>query len=346
MSSLRGARTLLLAALLVPGGCGGDGGDAEPTGGARHLEVSSQRGPVSMQVRAEPAAITVGQRVALTLEVTAPEGVEVRMPRLEDTLGAFLVRAARTPPDIPEGGRRRFTHTYELDTFASGAVEIPAFSVGFTDRRAEIGGTGQAVEGELATDPLTITVGSVLTGNEQPTDFHDIRNPVDVPVASPLAARWPLGLAIVVVATAIAVIAIVIARRRRAAVPAPVVPPHEWAEARLERLAAEHLIEQGRFHEFYFRLTDIVRQYIERRFAIMAPERTTDEFLSETRRSAVLTDEHKDLLGGFLRAADMVKFARHRPTVEEAEVAFAAARRFVGETVPAEPDPGEMEAAA
>ena len=125
-----------------------------------------------------------------------------------------------------------------------------------------------------------------------------------------------------------------------------IVPPHAWAEAELDRLAAEGLIEQARFHEFYFRLTDIVRQYIERRFSIMAPEQTTEEVLRQARASAVLGDEHKDLLGGFLRAADKVKFARHRPTVEEAESAFAAARRFVRETAPAEPGPDAMEAAA
>ena len=52
------------------------------------------------------------------------------------------------------------------------------------------------------------------------------------------------------------------------------------------------------------------------------------------------------MLRGFLRAADMVKFARHQPTAAEAEAAFAAARRFVAETAPAEPAPDGMEAAA
>ncbi|MHC4109166.1 MAG: hypothetical protein ACYSTY_13885, partial [Planctomycetota bacterium] len=185
-------RAFLLAALLVPAGCGRESPDAAPADDTRHVEVTAERGPVSMRVRAEPAEVTVGQRVALTLEVTAPEGVEVRMPRLDDTLGAFAVRSARTPPDIPEAQLRRFTHTYELDTFASGAVEIPALSVGFTDRRPQIDGTGQAVEGELAGEPLTVNVGSVLAGDEQPTDLRDIRSPVDVPVASPPAARWLL----------------------------------------------------------------------------------------------------------------------------------------------------------
>jgi hypothetical protein len=333
----------LLAALV---GCGQPADTAVSDGSPPRVESTTERGPVAMQVWAEPGGITVGERVKLTIEVTAPEGVEVRMPQLKETIGAFAVRAAHTPPDVPEGGRRRFAHTYELDTFATGDVEIPAVSVGFTDRRPDADETGQGVRGELAGEPLTIRVGSVLADNEQPTDFRDIKSPVDVAVGSPLAARWLLWATAIAVVAAI-VIAVVLARRRKHKAAAErIVGPHEWASAQLVALAEEQLIEQSRFHEFYFRLTDIVRQYIERRFSIMAPEQTTNEFLLQTRTSPVLTDEHRELLGGFLRAADMVKFARHLPTADEAGRAFAGARAFVDETAPTEPDGDAMEEAA
>jgi hypothetical protein len=338
----------LCAALLALGGCGQPADPDGRDGPAPRVESTTERGPVSMTVWAEPGEITVGGRVKLTIEVTAPEGVEVRMPQLEDTVGAFAVRAAHTPPDVPEGGWRRFAHTYELDTFAAGDVEIPAVSVRFTDRGPEVDETGQGLEVELAGEPLMIRVGSVLAGTEQPTDFRDIKSPVDVPVNSPLAARWTLWAGVLAVAAAITiVIAVVLARRRKHKTAAErIIPPHEWASAQLDALAREQLIEQSRFHEFYSRLTDIVRQYIERRFSIMAPEQTTDEFLVQARTSPVLSDDHQDLLGGFLRAADMVKFARHQPTADEAERAFSGARAFVDETAPAETGPDAVEEAA
>jgi len=338
---------LWAALLLALAGCGQPADTASSNGSPLRVESTTERGPVAMQVWAEPGGVTVGQRVKLTIEVTALAGVEVRMPQLKGTVGAFAVRAAHTPPDVPEGGRRRFTHTYELDTFATGDVEIPAVSIGFTDRRPEADETGQGVEGELAGEPLTIRVSSVLAGNEQPADFRDIKSPVDVPVDSPLAARWLLWTTVIAAAAAAIVIVVLLARRRKHKAAAErIVPPHEWASAQLVALAEEQLIEQSRFHEFYFRLTDIVRQYIERRFSIMAPEQTTNEFLLQTRTSPVLTDEHRELLGGFLRAADMVKFARHQPTADEAERAFAGARTFVDETAPPEPDSEAMGEAA
>jgi hypothetical protein len=75
-----------------------------------------------------------------------------------------------------------------------------------------------------------------------------------------------------------------------------------------------------------------VRQYIERRFSLMAPERTTDEFLAEVRNDPSLSGPHKELLSSFLQAADMVKFARYEPEQREIDQALSAARDFIEQT--------------
>ena len=108
---------------------------------------------------------------------------------------------------------------------------------------------------------------------------------------------------------------------------------------------AEGLIEAGEFHPFYVRLSDIVRRYVEERFGLMAPQRSTPEFLREARGSSALSDDHQDLLARFLRAADMVKFALHVPAAADAEGALTAARGFVEDTMPSEPG-APVEAAA
>ncbi len=97
--------------------------------------------------------------------------------------------------------------------------------------------------------------------------------------------------------------------------------PLEVALAALERLRQDN----PPVEEFYTRLSDIVRHYIEDRFGLRAPERTTEEFLAE----ATLPAEHMALLGAFLQEADLVKFARHRPGRQDMERAFAAAETFI-----------------
>ena len=84
--------------------------------------------------------------------------------------------------------------------------------------------------------------------------------------------------------------------------------------------------------EYYTRLSNIVRQYLENQLQLRAPERTTEEFLYELAQGNRLSDDHKNLLAAFLQEADLVKFARHRPGVEDKARAFGAAEKFVQET--------------
>ncbi len=327
--------TILGALLLGLCGCGAT--DAPEQTDASTVTSTAQRGPVSLTVTAQPQPVGVGQRLTLSVDVSAADGVRVRMPVLPDELGVFQVRRRHTPPDVPEEERRRFRHDYELDTFASGDQQLPALTVEYVDARGE----GETIEGTLTSDPLTVTVGTVLAADEVETDYRDIRPAVKSPVPGGLSRAW---LPVAALLVAAAVIAVVLRRRRRREEAGPpAIPPHEWALDQLDRLESERLVEQEAFHSFYFRLSDIVRQYIERRFGLMAPERTTEEFLRETGAGTVLSDDHKELLAGFLRAADLVKFARHVPPASDANGALAAARRFIRETQFATP---VLEAAA
>jgi len=221
-----------------------------------------------------------------------------------------------------------------VDSFAAGENELPAVTVTFVDRRPESATPAGPIEGELTSDPLSVTVRSVLSGDQDLLELRDIRTEVRDFVRGPVAGLWPAALAVLIGLT-VAVLAVIISRRRRGGDPGqPMITADEWARARLDELQRAGLVEQGRVHEFYVRLSDIVRQYLERRFDLMAPERTTEEFLREARAGSGLSLDHKDLLAGFLRAADMVKFALHEPSMNESDVALAAARRFVEETIP------------
>ncbi|MDY7110492.1 MAG: hypothetical protein SYC29_17820, partial [Planctomycetota bacterium] len=165
-------------------GCDGTGSSAgsEQTPAPDVAESSAERGPVRFTARAAPGAITVGDKLTLTLEVEAPEAVDIEMPQLAEELGPFEIRAARTPPDVPDGDLRRWTHQYTLDTFASGELEIPALEVGFVDRRPDSVQDGEPVEGTLSSEPLSITVRSVLKGDELAGDYRDIQDAVEVPI--------------------------------------------------------------------------------------------------------------------------------------------------------------------
>jgi hypothetical protein len=155
-------------------------------------------------------------------------------------------------------------------------------------------------------------------------DIHDIKGLVPVP-----HSLWWLWLLLAVIAGAAAISWVL--NRRRTEVAASVEPPpspYDVAMRALQRLRED----QPPVEQFYMRLSDIVRHYLEGRFSLRAPERTTEEFLYEVSQNGTLSTAHKELLGTFLQESDLVKFARHQPQPADQQRVFAAAERFVEET--------------
>ncbi len=114
--------------------------------------------------------------------------------------------------------------------------------------------------------------------------------------------------------------------------PAPQLPAWEVAYQQLEDLRRENLLDKGFFKEFFSRVADIARYYMERRFNIHAPHMTTEEFLYSLGVTGHLNESQNAALKDFLNSCDMVKFAKYAPTVNEALKNFDYARKLIDET--------------
>ena len=95
-------------------------------------------------------------------------------------------------------------------------------------------------------------------------------------------------------------------------------------------------METGEVERYYVLLSAVVRQYLENRFGLHAPEMTTEEFLqaaaSVQMDDSTLLKDHRTLLRDFLTESDLVKFAQYGPDEEHMNSAFGSAKRFVDET--------------
>jgi hypothetical protein len=156
-------------------------------------------------------------------------------------------------------------------------------------------------------------------------DIHGIKPPVEIP------NEW-LWLWITLAAVFLIVLTVMawlLLRRRQALVSLPPpVPPHVRAKQRLTEALA-FLSDPNRFCTM---VADTTRVYLEERFSLRAPERTTEEFLVELRTSPHLTLDQKQSLGPFLESCDLVKFARFEPTETTLRQLHDAALRLVDET--------------
>jgi hypothetical protein len=126
----------------------------------------------------------------------------------------------------------------------------------------------------------------------------------------------------------------------------PPVPPHQIALDALDALRAKGWIEALNIEPFYVELSGIVRRYLEARFGLRAPERTTEEFIRDALSSRKLSDTHRDLVAGFLEQSDLVKFARHAPGQADMRNALDSAGLLVRQTTPVHRAPHLQEESA
>ena len=143
---------------------------------------------------------------------------------------------------------------------------------------------------------------------------------------------WVVAGAVVVVIAGGITTWVVLAKRRSGIVVRIFKSAHEVAYLRLRALVAEDLVEAGQLKAFYERLSSILRHYIEDRFDIKAPERTTEEFLAELKWTNTLAAPDKEVLERFLTHCDLVKFAKHAPTTEQIQETFDLVKDFIERT--------------
>ena len=118
-------------------------------------------------------------------------------------------------------------------------------------------------------------------------------------------------------------------------------PAQEVGVEKLDKIKAGKIWQEGKVKEYQTELTDVIREYIGRRYEVKSTEKTSDETLRELKP---LMGEQKELferLRKMLSLADLVKFAKWHTTPDENESALLTAYDFVHETTAA-PTEGEQ----
>jgi hypothetical protein len=259
--------------------------------------------------------------------------MKVEFPEYSASLGDFTLKdiLIDSPRITGPGDNVRVVHqaVYLLAPYLSGTYIIPAMTVTFRDKQNDAEVT------QLVTEEIQVSVQSLLGTDTATVDIKDIKPPLSLP---PNRAQQFLLLGILLLLAILAVAGLLYWKKMtNNKVPTEVQPrPEEIALQELDRLLAENLLARGEVKLFHLRISDILRRYIENRFGLKAPERTTEEFLMELSQAKLsenaLLGSHKALLTDFLTQCDLVKFAKHEPTIAESEKTVVICREFVGKT--------------
>lgn len=287
---------------------------------------------VTLNAAIDSVTMPIGQQTLLHLTLTGPSNQAYTFPTFAgDSVVNGVEVLERKPLDTLEmdGAYIKLKADYLITSFDSGLYYIPPIKV--------LAGVDSVFSNELAIKILTYDVD---TANYQLFDIKGVQKPPFV-LADYL---WIILLVLLV-----AVLGLGgwwfykrykqrKANQHEEAVMAS-LPPHVAAIMALDKLKMEKPWMAGRNKEFFTRLSDILRQYIDRRFQVDAPEMTTSDILELFRRDKDTQSVYQNLKQ-ILQLSDLVKFAKLTPLENEHELSLMNAYLFVNQTKQEEvPDP-------
>lgn len=105
--------------------------------------------------------------------------------------------------------------------------------------------------------------------------------------------------------------------------------PQEEALQAVQELKTGNLLQQKQYEEFFTRLPNIIRVYIEKAYGLPAMEKTTEELIRDRQFNTLFSTDAQQLLKKILHQADRVKFAQHLPSTKECAKAIDNTEAFL-----------------
>ena len=296
-------------------------------------QAANAAGPVQLKASLDSAYLLMGKQTTLHIDLVQDNGTLGHFLNVGDTLTAAIDVVSVGKPDTSDigSGREEIRQQIIIQAFDSGLYTIPPFVYATA--------TDTVVSNDLPLKVVPVNVDSLTT-------IHDYAGTADGGwrlwdfVPDWLADYWWIIRIVVIVALGVALAILLRKKKVTSILPQKKpVPPYELAMQALTRLKEAKLCENGQEKEFYTRLTEILRTYLDKRFGINAMEMTSSQIMQHVERHD-LTRPSSALMKQILEMADFVKFAKVRPLPDDNVKSFNMATRFVEDTKPA-PEPAE-----
>jgi hypothetical protein len=290
------------------------------------VPVNGQLIRVQSQISAD--SLMIGEQITYTLKVDADSEIEFMPPQIQDTLSRDLEVLSMLSSDTTISKDRTVVdYNYSITSFESGSRIVPVQEVLY--RRDGKVDTARSM-------PLIINVYDPVVDTTQ--QIKAIKPPINTPLSFKEMFPWiAAGMAgLLLIAAIIFLIQRYLRRKKNPEKFAqkPLEPAHVIAFRQLDRLKEEKIWTKGKVKQYYTRLTEITRHYIERQYDIPAMESTTEEILHAFRRANPEDQLLDDILKELLELADLVKFAREDPLPVDNQTNLNNAYIFVQKTYP------------
>ena len=289
---------------------------------ASSLRMSAQ---VSVEAVIDSIQIFVGQQAHVTLTANAKENAKIEFPQFKPTEyitpGVEVLACRELEKKEQDNGFVARSVVYTLTSFDDTLYYLPPMTVKID---------GQAYKSKsLALKVLTIEVDT--------TNVEQFFGPKDVQDNPFLWSDWSLSFWLSVMLLVLLALCYYLYLRLRDN--KPIISririikrllPHQKALKEIEQIKADKMVASENSKEYYTKLTDTLRKYIEERYGFNAMEMTSSEIIEKlmTTQDETALSELRHL---FL-TADLVKFAKYSTLINENDQNLVNAIEFINQT--------------
>lgn len=275
----------------------------------------------------DSTTLFIGDQTDLHLRATCEAGEQVQLPMLDKQLisGVEIVDRTIVDTTILSDGRVQYNQYLTLTSFEDSLFYIEPLPF---------------VSGEdtVWSESLMLNVVQPFEIDSTDMAITDIKGIYRAPIWWWGILRWVL-LSIAIAGVGVGGYYLITYLRRRTGnihetmTPIePLRPADEVALEKLDIIREQKIWQTGQIKEYHTQLTDVVREYIARRFDVSSTEQTSDETLRAMRPLLNNQKELYEQLRKMLTLADLVKFAKWSATPDENELSLRSAYAFVKET--------------
>ena len=280
---------------------------------------------VSVEARIDSIEMFVGQQVHLTLTAHAKENAKVEFPVFKPTQyitpGVEVLTSEQRPDVAQDNGFMARSVVYTLTSFDDTLYYLPPLAVKIDGKTYK--------SKSLALKVLTIEVDTAHVDQFfGPKDVQD--NPFQW-------SDWSLSFWLSVLMLVLLAVTYYLYLRLRDNKPiiktiriVKRLLPHQKAMKEIEQIKADKMVSSENSKEYYTKLTDTLRKYIEERYGFNAMEMTSSEIIDKL--TATQDESAISELRHLFLTADLVKFAKYSTLINENDRNLVNAIDFINQT--------------
>lgn len=264
--------------------------------------------------------IRIGEQFSVFLQARVPAGQKVIFPSWNDSImkGFELVAEGKTDTLTKDADVLTLRRRWQLTAFDSGYFPVPPLIAKLAKNQGD----------SSMSEAFLVYVQTVKVDTS--AAIKPIKGPHDPDFAF---SEWWKEIVIAILILVLLALFVWFRNRRKKKInkPAETVVktiPLDWALREFDLLRKENFTGRGMVKEYYVRLSEIIRNFIEMELGIPALESTTDEIVSALRLKGI-PDATLLSIQAVMQLCDLAKFAKANPQHGEHEGSYQNAMEFV-----------------